>query len=694
MMRRKFAVIGGCYFSGLIFASVFHSYKLIISIAVIICIAVGVSLLFLHKGSAAFAVFPFAAAVCAYFSSYSALYDSTEAFASSGEYIITDAVINEKHETGGDLAFYVLDGEVDGKAVRFLLCAEDTDMGAGGKMSFKASFSRLVNSSLFGSADYYRSKSVALQAHLCSEITFESEGVMKPITDYRRYIGERTDIAYPESAALIKGIFMGDRSSFTDYDDYIGKASGTAHLTAVSGTHLTLIASILTALLAFLKAGPRVKLAVTVFVTVCFMVFFGMTASVVRSGIMVICANTGEAFFRKSDCLNSVGLSVLLITLVNPFACHDGGLALSAVTTIGAGVIAPKLSRDILSRLPKTNRELCELICVSICAPLAGMPLSLIYFDTFSLVGAVATVIATPFCTVCLFSALAYALTGGAFDFLLFPAHLCCEAMEQIFEISAFLPFSHFECNGVLSLIVILAVAVSFAALYMFLKKRHIYAIFTAACLTFTVLITALSVSAASGAVTILPISDGDNSATVILSDKLNAAVINGDSEKCARAVYMNIMSRNIRRLDFVVICGNGKITATYLNRWFSDLTDTVICSDSLCAQINRGGSFNGSCEASYRYDDGGISVYADSDGLMLDAYGVPVNISDNSHYKANYLNILKGNAKKSFGLGLPVYVTGRYTGNMPPGAVSLYYAKCEITIKKDGSIFQKTDYK
>lgn len=71
-----------------------------------------------------------------------------------------------------------------------------------------------------------------------------------------------------------------------------------------------------------------------------------------RSGIMIITANTGALFYRRSDCLNSVGLAVLLITLFDPLSCLDAGLILSAVTTVGAGVVGVSASAWLKDKLP------------------------------------------------------------------------------------------------------------------------------------------------------------------------------------------------------------------------------------------------------------------------------------------------------------------------------------------------------
>ena len=83
-------------------------------------------------------------------------------------------------------------------------------------------------------------------------------------------------------------------------------------MTAVSGMHLTLVVTILLAVLSALglSKAPKTRFAVTVLLTLAFMAFFGFTSSVLRSGIMIIIANTGTLFFRKSDPVTSVGLAV------------------------------------------------------------------------------------------------------------------------------------------------------------------------------------------------------------------------------------------------------------------------------------------------------------------------------------------------------------------------------------------------
>ena len=546
-MRRKLAAVGGSYLIGLIFASIFFDFVIFLICGVILLIAVAIITAILTRKYDISAVLLCCAAGITVFSCASLSMAKAAEPLLDGIYDIT-ATVAQKQVIGKDSAVFSLYTYTSDGKVGVIMYTDDIDAKKGDMLHFKAQFEKLTNTAYYGTADRYRSDGITLSAIPYGDISVtKGDYPLSFIDDYREYLIGRIDDSFPDdSGALMKGIFFGDKRSFSDdlYSDI--KLSGVSHLTAVSGMHLTLIMTVLSALLTATRLGYsyRVRFVITAVLTVGFMAFFGFTASVLRSGIMIITANTGALFYRRSDCLNSVGLAVLLITLFDPLSCLDAGLILSAVTTVGAGAVGVSASAWLKDKLPYLNGKLCDTLCVSLCAALAGIPLSAIYFGTFSLAGIIVSVITVPLFTLCLSAMLIFALTGGAIIPLAAISHFCCDIMRIIFSAFAAVPFLHFSCEPFTVIITIVVISAVAAVCFLLLKKKYAVPILIVSLLCFTTVNTVLP-QIPDDSIRILMHSDGANGSVVILSRDYSAAVLIGNDKKELSTIKNVLLGNN-----------------------------------------------------------------------------------------------------------------------------------------------------
>lgn len=582
-----------------------------------------------------------------------------------GTYDIS-ATVTSKRTISTDSAVFTLESNTENGKVGILLYSDDIHAEKGDTLRFSAEFSKLFNTAAYNTADRYRSDGITLSATLKSDIAVtKGDYPLSFIDDYRNYLTDRIKTEFSDdSGALMLGIFAGDKSSLSDELYYDIKAAGVAHLTAVSGMHLTLIITILMALLSVtgIAGTYRIRFILTVVLTLCFTAFFGFTASVVRSGIMIITANIGAVFYRKSDCVTSVGLAVLLITLFDPLSCTDAGLILSAVTTLGAGAAAPAISGKLTTAFPRLNKKLCDTLCVSFCAALAGIPLSAIYFGTFSVAGIFVSVIVLPLFTVCLTAMLIYALTGGIITPIAVIAHFCCEIMQAVFSFFAAIPFLHFSCDALtvtITLIIALTAAVTAVILT---RRKHITIIFLTAALFFTAVNSALPLLP-SGNVEILLHSDGKNGSVVIISDDITAAVLVGNDKKELGVIRNKILDNNRTASDLTVLC---------LDDYDADIVGTASRFSSAISFCKDNNGISG------RY----FSLDCKNNSVLLTAFDTRINISNIGNIEENTANILWGTSKY-ISSSAPCFFINRYAKSK--NGISLYYTDCKITVTADG---------
>ena len=155
---------------------------------------------------------------------------------------------------------------------------------------------------------------------------------------------------------------------------------------AVSGMHIGIFISIITIVLSVIIKRKKLLSFISIIFVLFYMAFVGFTPSVTRSGIMNIIILFGIIISKKADVINSLGIAVFIICLLNPFAVGDVGLLLSVGSTLGIILYCNKISIWITERLQKVIninfilKKLISTICVSISVMVFTIPMMIYFF--------------------------------------------------------------------------------------------------------------------------------------------------------------------------------------------------------------------------------------------------------------------------------------------------------------------------
>ena len=186
----------------------------------------------------------------------------------------------------------------------------------------------------------------------------------------------RKKIKTKEHQDILLGILLGNDEGIEKEtkQNFIG--SSLSHILAVSGMHVAYVIAITGYILTLLKIGKNETKITTIFLLIFFMLLTNNTPSVKRACIMAILSIIAILIGRKSDNINNMGISLLIILIQNPFYILNTGLILSYIATLG-----------IILLLPKENEKnlLQKIMQVSISAWVAIFPINMILFRTISL---------------------------------------------------------------------------------------------------------------------------------------------------------------------------------------------------------------------------------------------------------------------------------------------------------------------
>jgi len=160
----------------------------------------------------------------------------------------------------------------------------------------------------------------------------------------RRMVGERIDELFSNQYGVAKGMLLGDKGDMDEETITAYRDAGLAHLLAVSGLHVSVLAGAF-ALLFRKNAGVQF-FAVFLFCAL-YAALTAFSPSVVRAGLMIVIALLSQPLLRRPDPISALSAAFLLIVLFNPFAVWYAGFQLSFTAVYSLILLAPLLQKPI-----------------------------------------------------------------------------------------------------------------------------------------------------------------------------------------------------------------------------------------------------------------------------------------------------------------------------------------------------------
>ena len=211
-----------------------------------------------------------------------------------------------------------------------------------------------------------------------------------------------------DAAGLLPGLVVGDTSGISDQLDADAKATGIAHLLAVSGSHFAVLCGITVVLLR--RFGPRSAAVGGTVTLVGLVILVGPQPSVLRAAVMGGIALLALLTGRTRTCVPALATAVIVLLFVDPRLAVSAGFALSVVATGGLILLAPAWSTALQRR--GVPRGWADLLVVPIAAQVVTMPIIVGISGTVSVVGVLANLVVAPVVAPALVVGVLCAVTG------------------------------------------------------------------------------------------------------------------------------------------------------------------------------------------------------------------------------------------------------------------------------------------
>jgi competence protein ComEC len=198
----------------------------------------------------------------------------------------------------------------------------------------------------------------------------------------------------PPEAALLSGMVLGEDERLSEAVRTDFQRSGLAHLLAVSGQNVVLLAMLVLGAGMALGLPLRVRLGAALVLVALYVPLAGGGPSIQRAGVMGAAGLVAALAGRPASRWYALGLAAVVTLAVNPRASAEPGWQLSFAAVVGLLALVPPWREGL--RRARVPGPAADAIAVTAAATLATAPLMALHFEQVSLASLPANLVAAP----------------------------------------------------------------------------------------------------------------------------------------------------------------------------------------------------------------------------------------------------------------------------------------------------------
>ena len=312
--------------------------------------------------------------------------------ASGLEFIVQgDPSIND------DVYSYTCEARADGKNLATVRLSCDRELKVGAYVRVIGRVSRFENDA------YGRSRVLRGEVRKVKVVRIVSadEGSPGPLLRLRNGLLASIAPATDPARALIAGVVCGRSAELRAQPagDWFS-VTGTAHLIAVSGSHLAIVGFVIEGVLQKTRCSRGVQRAILAMALVGYTAFTGASPSAVRACCMVFATLVVNGAGRRRHGASALFVTMSIFVLLRPTVLFEMGFQLSCASVLAILCFCP-YATYALGELGVPS-GVANILSVTLCSQLATLPITIPAFGTFSLIAPLANAVIGPVVSVLL----------------------------------------------------------------------------------------------------------------------------------------------------------------------------------------------------------------------------------------------------------------------------------------------------
>lgn len=314
--------------------------------------------------------------------------------ASSLEFVVHgDPSIND------DVYSYTCEARADGKNLATVRLSCDRELKVGAYVRVIGRVSRFENDA------YGRSRVLRGEVRKVKVVRIVSadEGSPGPLLRLRNGLLASIAPATDPARALIAGVVCGRSAELRAQPagDWFS-VTGTAHLIAVSGSHLAIVGFVIEGVLQKTRCSRGVQRAILAMALVGYTAFTGASPSAVRACCMVFATLVVNGAGRRRHGLSALFVTMAIFVLLRPTVLFEMGFQLSCASVFAILCFCPYATYALVELGVLSG--VASILSVTLCSQLATLPVTIPAFGTFSLIAPLANTVIGPVISVLLAS--------------------------------------------------------------------------------------------------------------------------------------------------------------------------------------------------------------------------------------------------------------------------------------------------
>lgn len=329
---------------------------------------------------------------------------------------------------------YTCETCVDGRRLGEVRLSCDRELGAGSHVRVIGRVSRFENDA-YGRSRVLRGEVRKVKA---VRIVSVDEGSPGPLLRLRNGLLASIAPATDPARALIAGVVCGRSAELRAQPagDWFS-LTGTAHLIAVSGSHLAIVGFVIESALQKTRLSRGLQRGLLVLALAAYTVFTGASPSAVRACCMVAATLVANGAGRRRHGLSALFVTMAIFVLLRPTVLFEMGFQLSCASVFAILCFCPYATYALVELGVPSG--VASILSVTLCSQLATLPVTIPAFGTFSLIAPLANAVIGPVISVLLASSVVLApcslvplLSHGALVVPMIVAR-CALFFEQLF---------------------------------------------------------------------------------------------------------------------------------------------------------------------------------------------------------------------------------------------------------------------
>ena len=275
----------------------------------------------------------------------------------------------------------------------------DRELGVGSHVRAIGRISRFENDA-YGRSRVLRGEVRKVKA---VRIVSVDEGSPGPLLRLRNGLLASIAPATDPARSLIAGVVCGRSAELRAQPagDWFS-VTGTAHLIAVSGSHLAIVGFVIESALQKTRLSRGLQRGLLVLALAAYAVFTGASPSAVRACCMVAATLVANGAGRRRHGLSALFVTMAIFVLLRPTVLFEMGFQLSCASVFAILCFCPYATYALVELGVPSG--VASILSATLCSQLATLPVTIPTFGTFSLIAPLANAVIGPVISVLLAS--------------------------------------------------------------------------------------------------------------------------------------------------------------------------------------------------------------------------------------------------------------------------------------------------